>query len=79
MKRIIILFCAIPSVGKLFSKKLNESFQLLPHPRSIEIILSKSISYQELSYIQIQNEIPIIGNLLDKLIRGPQTESSTDK
>lgn len=79
MKRIIILLCVILSVDKLISKEQNTSFQLYPCHQSIEIFLSKSTGYQKLSYTQIQNEIPIVRDLFDKLPHSHKTESLTDK
>lgn len=74
MKRIFLLFCVCLFIGRISSRELDKTFQLLPQPQSVELTSGKGINYLELSYILSSNEtpIPVLGEMLDKLPRCPR-------
>lgn len=71
MKRALLLLCMCLFIGKLSSRELDKTFQLLPQPQSVELASGQGVGYQELSCILPLNEtpIPILGEMLDKLPR----------
>lgn len=71
MKRTLLLLCMCLFIGKLSSRELDKTFQLLPQPQSVELASGQGVGYQELSCILPLNEtpIPILGEMLDKLPR----------
>lgn len=71
MKRALLLLCMCLFIGKLSSRELDKTFQLLPQPQSVELASGQGVGYQELSCILPLNEtpIPVLGEMLDKLPR----------
>lgn len=78
MKRALLLLCMCLFIGKLSSRELDKTFQLLPQPQSVELASGQGVGYQELSCILPLNEtpIPILGEMLDKLPRCPRPGKS---
>lgn len=74
MKRTLLLLCMCLFIGKLSSRELDKTFQLLPQPQSVELASGQGVGYQELSCILPLNEtpIPVLGEMLDKLPRCPR-------
>lgn len=65
--------CLLFATGSLCARNLDETFQLLPQPQSIEVLSGKGLDFGELSYVSSAEGTPL--PVLDGIIGGlPQSK-----
>ena len=68
MKKQLLTICLFFCIECIFAHSLDNTFQLLPQPQSIEILPGKGLNYNELTFISATNtSVPVLGTLIDGL------------
>lgn len=74
MKKTLFLICLSFFSCFLSARSLDQAFQLLPQPQSVELLSDKGIQYGELAYLSVEADslIPVLGAITDGLPRCKQ-------